>query len=279
MGLGDAFDNQAVGKLARQVVRFKLIVINAAVKIARANRLVEHRAADQPGYGGVQNARRNQIVRRRGGAGGGSGQIGQHVQAGVDGGAVALVKAVHGLFEHAGNHALAGPAVDENDGFGRVALGQNVAQRDFVNAPVAHDGHRIMRRVAPQHLRQQVFENHADGRSSAHQRHQRDRAAAPRRNQGGQREAVAGHLRPVGFAGGLEHGQIARRRQRLGREHFAVMPGAGLDQLLLAGHIDKGQRHQAFEQKRDIAGPVASVESHSAATVSAANCVPLGTMA
>ena len=166
-----------------------------------------------------------------------------------------------------------------------MSLVQDVLQSDLVNAPVAHDGNGVMghfircSRATPHHLLQQVLEDDAHRRASAHQRDQRDRAAAPRGNQRGQRQTVTRHLRPVGSAGLLKNLQITRRWQRFGREHFAVVPRAGLDQALFLRHVQQRQRCQALEQKGDVFWAVAAAKAHSAATVKAASWVPLGTMA
>ena len=280
-----ALGNQAVGKRTRLILCGEFFVIDTTVKVIWANRLVQHRAADQSGYRGVQDAGGNQIVGRRGGTGGAAGQIGQHIQAGIDSQSVALVEVAHSLLQHPRNHAFASPTIDENDGFRRVALLQDVVQRHFINTPVAHDGDRIVgdficcSRSTPHHLLQQVLEDDPHRRTSAHQRHQRDRAAAPRGNQGGQRQTVTCHLRAVGSAGLLEYFQITRRWQGFRREHFAVVPRTGLDQALFLRYVQQRQRLQALEQKGDVFWAVAAAKTHSAATVKAASWVPLGTMA
>ena len=57
-----------------------------------------------------------------------------------------------------------------------------------------------------------------------------------------QSRAICGRL---AAKASLKNLQIARRRQRFGREHFAIMPRAGLDQLLFLRDVDKRQLRQS----------------------------------
>jgi len=194
------------------------------------------------------------------------------------------VEVVHRLAQLARDHALARPAVDEDDGLRRMALRQDVAQGVGVDAAVADDGDGIVAALALENLAQQVAQDDAHGRARARQRYQRDGTGAARRDQGRQAQAVARHLQAVGRERALEQGQVGGRGQGLGRQHFAVVALARLDQPLFFSQVEDGFERHRREEEMNVFLAVAAAEmlrdvAHSAATVRAASWVPLGTMA
>ena len=229
-----------------------------AVEVVRADQVgAQHGAGDQAGDGGVEAGGGDEVV-LPGAVGPYAGaRVGEDGDLGVEpGDAFRLLELRDRLGQFAGDGALAGPAVDEHHVPG-VVVGGQPAQRVGVDAPAAHDRHRVVRQVQAVPELRPAPHQHSDGRTGAGQGDQY-RAGRPL-GEDGFRHDADGVGEP---AGGLLERRVEQRLVLLvglvlHRQRLRVVRAAALDRLLafLGRRLERDVR-EVLQQPADLVGRV-----------------------
>ena len=139
-------------------------------------------------------------------------------------------------------------------------MSEDVAQGAHVDAAIADDRDAVMGDGGAVVAAENGAQDDTDRRTGARQRDECGGAVVPRGNAGGEMLAVSGHARFVLCAGGAEELKVARAGRVFGREHFAVMLLAALDERFFDGGIGDGRQLDGFQQEGHLFGAVAAVE-------------------